>query len=368
MQTSIVRDGSRAVVHVRGDLVVTSVASFFEGLRGLRRRNLRAVVLDLGEVGKIDSAGVASVRVAERALRRAGKQLELEHVAERHRAALALSPRPAAPVAPEPAVGFFERLGEQVVTSAESGRALLALIGDIIRQSFAVVTRRVRLPRGSVTAQIAIMGADAVVVVGMLGLLIGMTIAFQAEMQLRQFGAQSYAGDMVGISVVRELAPMMTAIMLTGRTGAAIAAELGTMRVGGEIDALATMGISPVRFLVVPRLVALTIVQPALTLVTAAIGIAGGVLVASLVFDLSPYAFWEHVVSSLALGDFMLALGKSIVFAWVIGLAATQVGLRALRDASAVGAATTRAVVVAIFAIVSVDAVFATLQTLASRP
>ncbi len=346
MQTSIVRDGSRAVVHVRGDVVVASVSRLFEVLRGLRKRDVREIVLDLGDVGRLDSAGVAGMRVAERALRRSGKRLALEHVSDRHRAALDFVPRPLPAVPREPAPGWAEALGTDVITAAGSVRALGALVADIARQTAMVVARRARLPRGAVAAQIAIMGADAIVVIGMLGLLIGMTIAFQAEMQLRQFGAQSYAGDMVGISVVRELAPLMTAIMLTGRSGAAIAAELGTMRVGGELDALATMGISPVRFLVVPRLAALTIVEPALTLITSAIAIAGGVIVATLAFGLSPYAFWEHVVASVDFGDFTLALGKSVVFAWVIGLAASHVGLRALRDASAVGAATTRAVVV----------------------
>ena len=368
MQTSIVRDGSRAVVRVRGDLVVDSVAQLYETLRGLRRRNVSAVVLDLAEVGKLDSAGIAGVRVAERALRRAGKQLALEHVADRHRAALELAPEAAPPKPHEPDRQWLELIGSAMVSAGASVKSTGRLVAEIARQSLSIATRATRLPRGSVQAQISIMGSEAMVVVGLLGLLIGMTIAFQAEMQLRQFGAQSLAGDMVGISVVRELAPMMTAIMLTGRTGAAIAAELGTMRVGGELDALAVMGISPIRFLVIPRLVALTLVQPALCLIATAVAIAGGVLVAGVAFDMSPYAFWQHVVESLTFGDFAVASVKSVVFAWVVGLAASQVGLRALRDASAVGSATTRAVVVAIFAIVSVDALFATFMTVVSRP
>jgi phospholipid/cholesterol/gamma-HCH transport system permease protein len=368
MQTSIERAGSRAVVHVRGDLTVGSIASFYGALRGLRRRGIREVVLDLGEVERLDSAGVASVRVAERALRRAGKHLQIDHVADRHRAVLELVREAKVPKPVDDTPRWLERLGDQMFGAAESVRALGLLLADIARQSASVLARRSKLPRGAVATQVAIMGSEAMVVVGLLGMLIGMTIAFQAVMQLRQFGAQSFAGDMVGISVVRELAPMMTAIMLTGRTGAAIAAELGTMRVGGELDALAAMGISPVRFLVVPRLAALTVVQPALTLITASVAIAGSVLVAAVGFDMSPYSFWQHLTSSLQLGDFTLALFKSVVFAWVIGLSAVQVGLRALRDASAVGAATTRAVVIAIFSIVAVDALFATIQTVVNRP
>jgi len=170
---------------------------------------------------------------------------------------------------------------------------------------------------------------------------------------------------MVAWSMVREFAPLITAIVLTGRTGAAIAAELGTMRVGSEIDALSTMGVSPVRFLVVPRMVALTFVQPALTLMAMFIGIAGGVLVAGMVIDMSPATFWAHVINRVKIGDFAQGISKSLVFSWIIGLTACHLGLRATGDASSVGRATTRTVVVSIFMIVVVDAIFATVITLA---
>jgi phospholipid/cholesterol/gamma-HCH transport system permease protein len=156
------------------------------------------------------------------------------------------------------------------------------------------------------------------------------------------------------------MAPLMTAIMLSGRTGAAIAAELGTMRVGQEIDALTAMGVSPIRFLVVPRLAALTFALPALTLIAMFIGICGGMLVAGLLLGMGPATFWMRIIDRVDMADFLQGFLKSFVFAWIIGLTASHLGMRAEGDASSVGAATTRTVVVSIFFIIVVDALFAT--------
>ena len=206
------------------------------------------------------------------------------------------------------------------------------------------------------------MGVDALFICGLLSFLMGMTLAFQGTVQLSRFGAGPYVADLVGVSVVREFAPMMTAIVLTGRAGAAIAAELGTMRVGAEIDALQAMGISPVRFLVVPRIGALTIMQPALTLLAMFLGILGGILVADLTVGLSPTVFIARVMDRVELADFIHGVGKSVIFAWIIGFTGSFFGLRTPANASTVGAATTRTVVVCIFFILLVDASFATIS------
>jgi len=160
--------------------------------------------------------------------------------------------------------------------------------------------------------------------------------------------------------MVREIAPLMTAVILTGRTGAAIAAELGTMQVRSEVDALSTMGIEPVRFLILPRMASITVIGPALSLMGMFIGMAGGMLVATLTLDLPPAMFWQRMVERVELADFAHGLVKSLVFAWIIGLAACHLGMRAGGDASSVGRATTRTVVSSIFFIIVVDAIFAT--------
>jgi phospholipid/cholesterol/gamma-HCH transport system permease protein len=245
----------------------------------------------------------------------------------------------------------------------ESARQLGALIRETCRQALRVIMRRERLPAGSLGDQLARMGSDAIGIVGLLGFLLGMTMSFQGAVQLQRVGAGPFVADMIGVSMVREIAPLMTAVILTGRTGAAIAAELGTMRVRSEIDALATMGISPIRYLIVPRMAAITFVGPALSLLCMFIGCMGGMIVAAFALDLAPITFWQRMVERLTIGDFAHGLAKSFVFAWIIGFAGSHLGMRARGDASSVGAATTRTVVASIFFIILVDAIFATITT-----
>jgi phospholipid/cholesterol/gamma-HCH transport system permease protein len=365
--TSVERSGRTAVVRVRGDVVVPTARHFYGVLRGLqRRRDVKKVVIDFADVGRLDSSGVAVLRLAGGALKRSGKQLELAHLDERHTTAFELAPETRTPApAPEEGPTWLETIGERVLSLGDTLRSLARLVRDTLAQSWGVAMRRRRLPAGSFYDHVLAMGADAVFIVGLLSFLLGMTVAFQGAVQLQQFGAGVFVADMVGWSMVREFAPLITAIVLTGRTGAAIAAELGTMRVGAEIDALATMGVSPIRFLVVPRLAALTFVQPALTLMSMFIGIAGGFVVAAMVLDLSISTFWAHITERVTIADFAQGLGKSLVFAQIIGLTACHLGLRATGDASSVGRATTRTVVVSIFMIVVVDAIFATIITIA---
>jgi phospholipid/cholesterol/gamma-HCH transport system permease protein len=365
--TSVERSGRTAVVRVRGDVVVPTARHLYGTLRHLcKRRDVHRVVVDLGEVGRIDSSGVAVLVLAKRTMHHAGKHLELDHLDQRHEAALELAPpRTTRPPAKDEGPTWLERIGERVLKIGDTARTLGRLVRETLVQGWRIATRRRRVPAGSITDHILTMGADAVFIVGLLSFLLGMTIAFQGSVQLQKFGAGVFVADMVGWSMVREFAPLITAIVLTGRTGAAIAAELGTMRVGSEIDALTTMGVSPIRFLVVPRMVALTFVQPALTLMAMFIGISGGLLVAALVLDLSPATFWSHIVYRVSLADFAQGLGKSLGFAWIIGFTACHLGLRASGDANSVGRATTRTVVVSIFLIVVLDALVATTITIA---
>ncbi|HEY0482276.1 MAG TPA: ABC transporter permease, partial [Kofleriaceae bacterium] len=330
----------------------------------------RTLVLDFSNAGRIDSSGVAVVSLIGRQLAASGKKLDLSQLHEQHRAALALSPDGggAAGAAAEgeadaEAAGVIERFGEQVVDFGAGLREFGRMVAATVRQFVAVVTRRARLPAGTVRHHIEVMGVNAIFIVALLSFLTGMTMAFQGAVQLQRFGAGVFVADMIGMSMVRELVPLMTAVIITGRTGAAIAAELGTMRVRSEIDALATMGIDPVRFLIVPRMVAITVIGPALTLIGIFVGILGGMMVAAATLDMPPVTFWQRVVERVTLLDFVHGLGKSLVFAWIIGLSGSHLGMRAGGDASSVGTATTRTVVVSVFLIIVVDAVFATITT-----
>jgi phospholipid/cholesterol/gamma-HCH transport system permease protein len=202
-------------------------------------------------------------------------------------------------------------------------------------------------------------GAMALPIVSLISLLTGLIMAYQSAVLMRQFGADIYVADAVGLVMVREMGAMMTAIILAGRTGAAFAATLGNMRAGEEIDALQTLGIRPVDFLVLPRLVALGLMMPLLALYANSLGILGGMLVSRGVLDIPPSAYWVETLTAIDLSDISTGLIKASAFGLLVGLAGCHSGLRAERSAAGVGRATTSAVVMGLLLIIVADALFA---------
>jgi phospholipid/cholesterol/gamma-HCH transport system permease protein len=359
------RDGS-AVLRLRGDVAIPTARAIYDRVRAVaRRRDVRSVVLDFAAVRRLDSAGVAVVSLAERVVTRNGKKFALENVDDRHRAALELvDPDSLRPIEPVEEQRWLERFGELVLTAGAGIAAAADLVADTARELARVVARKARLPAGALATQVVRMGTDAIFIVALMSFLLGTSLAFQSAVQLEKLGAGVYTADLIGVSFVREFGPVITAIIMTGRTGAAIAAELGTMRVRSEIDALTVMGVSPVRYLIVPRITSITFVQPALSLMAMFVGVAGAMLVSSLMLELGPQAFWNRMVMRLDLWDFAHGLGKALAFAWIIGFTGSVLGLRARADANSVGSATTRTVVISVFLIVLVDAIFATSASL----
>jgi phospholipid/cholesterol/gamma-HCH transport system permease protein len=201
-------------------------------------------------------------------------------------------------------------------------------------------------------------GADGVPIVLILNFLVGLVTGFQAAIQLQQFGATLFVADLVGLSVTRELAPLMTAILVAGRSGAAFSAELGTMRVGEEVDALRTLGLDPYHFLVFPRVLALVLVLPLLTILADVAGVAGGLLVALLRLDLTPAAYLLETQNAVHAWDVFSGLLKAPFFGASIALIACKRGLATSGGAEGVGRATTSAVVTSLFAIIVLDAIF----------
>jgi phospholipid/cholesterol/gamma-HCH transport system permease protein len=201
-------------------------------------------------------------------------------------------------------------------------------------------------------------GADAVPIVVLINFLVGFVMAFQGAVQLKQFGANIFVADLVALSVARELGPLMTAIIVCGRSGAAFAAELGTMKVSEEIDALRTMGFGPIRYLVLPRTVALMLVMPMLTLLADLVAIGGGLLVGILSLDLTISAYLGETRSALTLWDVLSGVLKSVVFALAISLISCQQGFATTGGAEGVGRRTTSSVVASLFALILIDAGF----------
>jgi phospholipid/cholesterol/gamma-HCH transport system permease protein len=216
--------------------------------------------------------------------------------------------------------------------------------------------RRVRW--GEMWRTVETAGVNALVIVGMIGFLTGMIMAFQSVVPLEQFGEDIFDVNLVALAMLRELGGIMTAIVLAGRSGSAFAAEIGTMKVNEEIDALTTMGLDPVRFLVVPKLMAAILVTPLLTIYANVIGIFGGLLVVML-FGHPWAAVYNQLTGAVDLSDVFTGIIKSFFFGSLVGGIGCLRGLQTKRGASAVGESTTRAVVSGIFLIIVVDAVFA---------
>lgn len=203
--------------------------------------------------------------------------------------------------------------------------------------------------------QLVFTGNESFLIVALVAASIGAVLALQAAYQLKQFGATLYTGGLVSVSMARELGPVITAILIAGRVGASITAELGTMKVSEEIDALTTMGIPPVPYLVVPRILAIMVMLPTLTLLALGIGILGGLLIGTGSLGISPGLYLQESFDSLVPKDIWTGLTKSFFFALIVGLISTYKGMAVGAGAEGVGRATTQSVVLSIIAVIVAD-------------
>lgn len=206
-------------------------------------------------------------------------------------------------------------------------------------------------------------GVEGLPIVGLINFLLGLIIAFMSSLQLKQFGANIYVAQLVGVAMVTELGPIMTAIIVAGRSGSAFAAEIGTMKVNEEVDALVSMGFNPTRFLAIPKVLAAMLVVPVLTLYADFFGVMGGLVVGVLGLDLTVYTYVQETMKVISITDIVKSLIKSVVFAVLIAGIGCQRGFQVRGGAEAVGASTTSAVVAAIFLIIVMDSAFAILFT-----
>jgi phospholipid/cholesterol/gamma-HCH transport system permease protein len=251
-----------------------------------------------------------------------------------------------------------EQVGRATAAMFNELISVLDFTGRLLRGAWFSLKNPSRLNWRDIGVTMERAGADAAPIVMLINFLIGFVMGYQSALQLKQFGANIYVADLVGLSVTRELGPLMTAIIVCGRTGAAFAAELGTMKVSEEVDALRTLGFMPLRYLVLPRLLGLLLVVPLLTLLADCVGILGGLLVAVLSLDITPVAYWGETLKVVQPWDVFSGVLKSGVFAGAIALVACQQGLATSGGAEGVGRRTTSAVVTILFALILLDAVF----------
>ncbi|MGZ8248616.1 MlaE family ABC transporter permease [Methylomagnum sp.] len=264
---------------------------------------------------------------------------------------------------PSPPEGFIAELGRYVLNGVEDARQLADFTGAATLAFGRLLLGRARFRGGDFWWLLQECGPHALPIISLISVLVGMILAFVGAVQLKLFGAQIFIADLVGLGMAREMGAMMTAILMAGRTGAAYAAELGSMRVNDEIDALKTSGFPPMEFLVLPRLLALFVATPFLCIYADVLGMFGGALVASGLFDISFAEYFIQIENRLRLVDIEVGVGKSAVFGLLVAAAGCMRGLQCGRNSSAVGLATTSAVVTGIVFIVVSDAVLTLMVT-----
>src|SRR5256886_1918414 len=238
---------------------------------------------------------------------------------------------------------------------------VLAFIGEACVGLLRLLTGRARFQRSELLRVAQEVGAQALPIVSLITFLVGVILAYVGAVQLRAFGAQAYVADLVSVAMTREMGAMMTAIVMAGRTGAAFAAELGTMQVNDEIDALTTFGVPPMEFLVLPRMVALAVMMPLLCLYADLLGFLGGAAVGVGLLQLGGLEYYQRSVQAITLDDFAAGLIKASVFGVLVAIAGCLRGMQSGRSSGAVGAATTSAVVTGIVLIIVSDAVLTVL-------
>ncbi|MBI4963867.1 MAG: MlaE family lipid ABC transporter permease subunit [Desulfomonile tiedjei] len=331
----------------------------------VRSQPLKNVVIDLGAVEYFDSAGAAVLMEVQSVCRQLDNSLKLEHVPKRIQTFLDLigfeEYQTASILGPRPAPSLLTQIGDGALKFYNNAVDILTFIGAAVVASAQDLARPRQVKWDPLWKLIERSGSDAIPIVTILNFLQGAILAFQAAIQLRKFGANIFVADLVSVSICLEMGPLLTALIVSGRSGAAYAAQIGTMQVNEEIDALRIMAIDPIRYLVVPRIIAVAFVLPCLTLFADLVGVVGGCIVAVVSLDLTPLSYFNQVHKILEVSDVVKGLVKSFTFGIEIAMIGCLRGFQVRGGAENVGRATTSAVVTCIFLLTVTDAFFAAL-------
>jgi len=339
---------------VRGE----ATAAHKELLGALKRERTQRVVLEL-DLEEVDATGAALLERFRRDCLAKDRVLSLRSASEPAKAALSRVRVNTEGQEEEKSKGaFLVSLGGTALDRWKSFKELLQLTADTFVWSFGGAKRTRRVRKGALWVEANRIGVDSLGIVGLIAFLVGAVVALQSAYQLRQFGADIFVANLIGVSMTREMGPLMTAIIMAGRSGASIAAEIATMSVNEELDSLKVMGLEPGRYIVVPKFQAITLTMPALTIYASILGIMGGFLVALFYMQLSASTFFGQLFDALVVKDILSGIAKSVAFAWIIVLVAAHQGFQAYGGAEAVGRVTTTSVVLSIFWVIVADAAF----------
>jgi len=343
-----------------GEWLLRSSADLEKRVRSLAVPGERELTVDAATITAMDTCGAWLLHRALRTLEAPGRGVRLQGLRPEFQALLDLvaarSPALAAPPAEAP--GVLARIGRNSWQGLVDGFGLLCFVGEtaLALARWIGAPRRIRWRPVFHNVQSA--GLEALPITGLLSFLLGVVIAYQGAEQLRRVGANIYIADLVGLAMVRELSPLITAIIVAGRSGSAYTAQIGTMKVTEEIDALRTIGVPPLDILVLPKVLALVVALPLLTVYTDVMGVLGGMIMARAQLAVSFGTFIERLNDAVSLTSYLLGVGKTPVFAVIIATVGCFQGFQVSASAESVGRQTTLSVVQSIFLVIVADALF----------
>lgn len=361
LQCAIEGDPGAMVMRLAGPVRRDTVTELAKLLDRHAPRPGQRLTLDLSAVEAMDSAAVAALVTAFRRARATDATVVAEPLSASAREALTtfrIGPDPEPPPSPP---GMFESTGGGLIDGFKGFVDFLQLAADATFALAGTLKSPRKMRWAALGEQCIDIGSRALGIVALITFLVGLTVAFQSAHQLRQFGAAIFVADLTAVSMVSEMGPLMTAILVAGRSGSSIAAEIATMKVSEEVDALTVMGLEPVRYLAVPRLWAILLMVPLLTVLADVVGMLGGFIVGVGYLDIAWNAFLSKMLDAITPWDLTLGLIKSATFAYGIGLIGLFYGFRVRGGASEVGRTTTASVVASIFFIIVANCVFSVL-------
>ena len=351
------------LVEIAGDWLDRSSLPGISAVEGeLSGESVKVLEFDASALGRWDSALMVRISDIHDLCAKAKIEFRAATLPEGLAKLIGLSqavPEKADAARKEVTPSFLQRVGESGVETWAGAATMLSFLGESVVASLKLVRGLAQFRWSDTLMVIQQTGPEALGIVALINFLIGMILAFVGATELTQFGASIYTADLVAVATVREMACIMTGIIICGRTGAAFAAQLGTMKVNQEIEAFQTFGISPFEFLVLPRMLALVLMMPLLCLFADLISIAGGFLVSTLMLDVSPTLYLARTVGSINVTTFLLGVAKGGFFGVIVALTGCLRGMQCGTNAAAVGQATTSAVVTGITWIIASDGIFA---------
>ena len=351
-------------IALSGAWTARTIGNIEPQLSSLRVSAKEPIVADGAQIDALDTAGAWVLQKLLQRLRDQGSEVSLQGLRPENQRLLEVVAQHAAgrtdPAAPTggKTPALLERIGRAVADSVEQTLALLGFVGEAALAFGANIAHPGRIRWRPILFNIRSAGVDALPIVGLLSFLLGIVVAYQAADQLRRYGANIFVADLVGLSMLREFAPLITAIIIAGRSGSAYAAQIGTMAVTEEIDAMRTIGITPMDLLVLPKIIALVIALPLLTVFADVLGVFGGMIMAWAQLDVEFADFLDRFAKAVSISSYVIGIGKAPVFAAIIAVVGCFQGMRTKGGADSVGRQTTRSVVQGIFLVIVADALF----------